>query len=525
MATEQSITISGTPPEVTGVTVPVIETDASELEVYVGKGKVESEILDNAGAGYADATNAALEFSGGGGSSAALTVDVANGQVSLDNDGVPTNKGSGYTTAPIVGFGNISGGTAAAARAEIFAKKTVVTDYSISGTSGSATITFTSPLTNGDIVKIKRVTDVTSPANNFQSGSSITAKALNDSFNQIRHRVEELPDLLTTSLVDGDKGDITVSGNTWTIDDGSVNSDKLASNAVTHLKITDSNVTLPKIENIAQDRVLGRTATGAGAVTAIQVDREMIADDAINKDKIAADGVDSEQIKDNAVVQNKIGNDSVDEPRLQISNAGTNGQYLQKQSGNTGGLTWASPTERLLEYFSIPCKGTKRSFTSPHTAQTWTVDEVTSSQSLSSTYGILTGTSIEYYPPANAKTVVYKYTAHAGPGDTGPLFHARLYFGPSEAVVTEVEAAIQTTYLNANEFRWTFEWPFRITGSGNGADANLGQMETWTTSKNIHLKVREYGDSNEVQFHSLYHIDGGTGSYFVPPILTISAYT
>ena len=29
---------------------------------------------------------------------------------------------------------------------------------------------------------------------------------------------------------------------------------------------------------------------------------------------------------------------------LKISNAGTNGQYLQKQSGNTGGLTWADVT-------------------------------------------------------------------------------------------------------------------------------------------------------------------------------------
>ena len=380
------------------------------------------------------------------------------------------------------------------------------------------------------VVTAERVTGIDNQINTFQAGSAITAEQLNDSLNQLRFNIEEYGTLTNSgSLSTGDKGDITVSnsGNTWTIEDGSVNPDKLASNAVTTAKITDSNVTLPKIENIAQDRVLGRTASGSGAVTAIQVDREMIADDAINKDKLTNNAVESDQIKDNAVVQNKIGNDSVDEPRLQISNhdTGTNGQYLQKQSGNTGGLTWASPEERLLEYFSIPCKGTKRSFTSPHTAQTWTVDEVTSSQSLSSTYGILTGTSIEYYPPANAKTVVYKYTAHAGPGDTGPLFHARLYFGPSEAVVTEVEAAIQTTYLNANEFRWTFEWPFRITGSGNGADANLGQMETWTTSKNIHLKVREYGNSNEVQFHSLYHIDGGTGSYFVPPILTISAYT
>ena len=101
MATEQTIAISGTPTVVSGVTVPY--TLSSDLEIYIGKGLVEKVVLDNAGAGYADATNAALEFSGGGGSSAALTVDVANGQVSLDNLGVPTNKGTGYTTSPIVG--------------------------------------------------------------------------------------------------------------------------------------------------------------------------------------------------------------------------------------------------------------------------------------------------------------------------------------------------------------------------------------------------------------------------------------
>merc|ERR1712159_87653 len=36
-----------------------------------------------------------------------------------------------------------------------------------------------------------------------------------------------------------------------------------------------------------------------------------------------------------------IADNVVDEANLKISNAGTNGQYLQKQSGNTGGLTWA----------------------------------------------------------------------------------------------------------------------------------------------------------------------------------------
>jgi hypothetical protein len=36
-----------------------------------------------------------------------------------------------------------------------------------------------------------------------------------------------------------------------------------------------------------------------------------------------------------------IADDVVDEANLKISNAGSNGQFLSKQSGNTGGLTWA----------------------------------------------------------------------------------------------------------------------------------------------------------------------------------------
>ena len=37
-----------------------------------------------------------------------------------------------------------------------------------------------------------------------------------------------------------------------------------------------------------------------------------------------------------------VSDDSIDEANLKISNAGSNGEFLQKQSGNTGGLTWAS---------------------------------------------------------------------------------------------------------------------------------------------------------------------------------------
>ena len=43
----------------------------------------------------------------------------------------------------------------------------------------------------------------------------------------------------------------------------------------------------------------------------------------------------------NSVVEAAIQSNVVSEEKLKISNAGTNNQFLQKQSGNSGGLTWA----------------------------------------------------------------------------------------------------------------------------------------------------------------------------------------
>ena len=51
--------------------------------------------------------------------------------------------------------------------------------------------------------------------------------------------------------------------------------------------------------------------------------------------------LNSEGIKDSEVKQADLNGEAVNEAKLQISNAGTNGQFLQKQSGNAGGLTWA----------------------------------------------------------------------------------------------------------------------------------------------------------------------------------------
>jgi len=57
-------------------------------------------------------------------------------------------------------------------------------------------------------------------------------------------------------------------------------------------------------------------------------------------------------VSDGAVTQAKLGAEAVNESKIQISNAGSNGNFLQKQSGNTGGLTWASASADADNYFA-----------------------------------------------------------------------------------------------------------------------------------------------------------------------------
>jgi len=64
-------------------------------------------------------------------------------------------------------------------------------------------------------------------------------------------------------------------------------------------------------------------------------------------------------VKDDAASQAKIADEAIDEARLQVSNAGTNGQFLQKSSG-TGGLTWSDGASEGTEVKSTGESGTAK---------------------------------------------------------------------------------------------------------------------------------------------------------------------
>ena len=337
MATEQTITISGTPTVVSGVTVPYANT--SDLEIYISKKKIESIEIADSGAGYTNrARNAAekLIFSGGGGTAPDLWITVgqdtnnsgridgsiyghATSGAALDNTNL--NVGSDYVTSPNVSLTNLDGGEGGQLTASIYAKKTPVTHYTLSGTSGNTTITFEAGLlADGDKVLIKRATGVSTAANTFAAGSAITAEALNKSFDQIRYKVEELPNVTSTAVTNGVKDDIEVSGNNWTIVNDAVTSAKLADDAIDseHYKAGSIDLEHMSANSIDSDQYVDGSIDLAH-MSANSVDSDQYVDGSIDLVHMSANSVDSDQYVDGSIDDVHIANNAVTAPKIDLS--------------------------------------------------------------------------------------------------------------------------------------------------------------------------------------------------------------
>ena len=79
---------------------------------------------------------------------------------------------------------------------------------------------------------------------------------------------------------------------------------------------------------------------------------------------LAANSIDSEHYVDGSIDLAHMSSQSVDEDNLHISNAGSNGQFLSKQSGDAGGLTWATPASGFTQAAQqATTSGTAKDFT------------------------------------------------------------------------------------------------------------------------------------------------------------------
>ena len=170
--------------------------------------------------------------------------------------------------------------------------------------------------------------------------------------------------------------------------------------------------------------------TFASALTSSDViDFILILGDTLDVGVPSDDTISTAKIQTDAVTQAKIADEAIDEARMQISNAGSNGQFLSKQSGDTGGLTWAAAGGDD----NTPSFGAKLTSNQAFSSSTWTKAALATE---------LWDTDSAYDPSTNYRFTVPsgeggKYVFHYGTelgGLTLVSVHMYLYVNGSNAV-------------------------------------------------------------------------------------------
>ena len=179
---------------------------------------------------------------------------------------------------------------------------------------------------------------------------------------------------------------------------------------------------------------------------------------------------------------------------------------LLLQNNNTG-------TGRILETFSGFCNGSSFSVLSG----TYTLEAVTVTKKLPTSYDDVTGSKISYVPPAGTKTVLYEFTMSVTAVDSHGIAHFRSYIDSVE--ITNAKMSISAN--NVSQDFITQRIPIRCNaGTDNIDDA---EFSSWTVLKEIKIQGRSYSASNESEVHGTYYWDGTGGNQFIKPRLSITA--
>ena len=268
-----------------------------------------------------------------------------------------------------------------------------------------------------------------------------------------------------------------------------------------------------------------KMSVDASNIGAGQITTAMIADDGITSAKIADDAITSALIADDAVVQAAIADDAVDEARIQISNAGSNGQFLSKQSGNTGGLTWATVSTapaagEIIETIHGVADGRQIIVQSG----TYTLQNVTAGLGLSTTHTEIPGSNISYTPPSTAKWVKYRFDFHWEAMANSGISHYKINFDGTDITHSKVSKAGGYQTNHHDEDWMHVEWIINCDADSDSlAD---GKLTSWTSAKVIKAMGREYSSGYNAAVNANTYWDGASASgvnEWVPPILTIQA--
>jgi hypothetical protein len=165
----------------------------------------------------------------------------------------------------------------------------------------------------------------------------------------------------------------------------------------------------------------------------------------------------------------------------------------------------------VLEQLAMLCDGQNYTVSSG----TYTSENVTAKQELTTSYVDITGSTISYTPPSGTTCVVYEFSFAASFTDAFQISHYKFFIDSDEVVYhrRNLGGDGQQTFYNLKS----------VIPIGGTADTNTGRQSSWTSAKTLKLQAREYSATYEGKLHSSYYWDGASSEQFHIPSLTITS--
>ena len=222
---------------------------------------------------------------------------------------------------------------------------------------------------------------------------------------------------------------------------------------------------------------------------------------------------------DGAITAAKIASDAVTSDKIAANAVGSSEINLAANYSFTGTVTGAG--SNIQEMFGGVCDG--RSFTV--SSGTYTLQNVTTYQSLTNVYADITGSSITYTPPSGTTTVVYRFITHMDSRGYSGINHQRFYIDSTE-VIPAFRSVVPGEYVSNSHNNQVHVFEYMIQCNADSDDAANAKFTSWTSAKTLKIVARRYSASYACDIHRNRYRDGGsaTGDYvFTAPTLTIIA--
>jgi len=161
----------------------------------------------------------------------------------------------------------------------------------------------------------------------------------------------------------------------------------------------------------------------------------------------------------------------------------------------------------------------------------YTMTDVTASQTSTATHAVINGSSINYTAPLGAKRVYYTFAVHWDDNSFGAITHFKIQVDGTDIDPSRYTHAAQ--YQNDGNHHGSaivrIEYSFDCNASSN--DTSNGKFTSWTSPKTIRVTWRHYGSAINNHYQSNLHQNtwwdgsgsGVSGTTIMKPHLTIRA--